>query len=209
MTRLAVGVVCAASVCTAVAAAQERPLTDAPPHNELRALRQDLTAAVKAGDIDGMLRHVHPDIVATFMDGRQVRGREEVRAYFETMLKGEDRVVDEYDAAIEIQELTTLYGDDAGVAAGRATNRFDLTDGREFVAEGPWTATVVRHEGRWVLAAFHSSASIFENGVLDMYRRWLTWAAVAAGLIGLAVGFGVGWMAKRRRPRPAVPADSV
>ena len=202
MTRLAIHLVSAGLVCFKIVAAQET--AEDPAHVVLRALRVALTAAVKQGDIDAMLEHVHPAIVATFMDGRQARGRDEVRKYFQMMLKGPERVVDKYDLEVDIQELTTLYGDDSGVAAGRATSHFDLTDGRQFVAEGPWTATVVKHDGRWVLASFHSSTNVFDNGVLDLYVRWLSWLAVGAGVVGLAVGCGIGWLLKTRRQARSV-----
>lgn len=202
MNRAAVAIgLLSLSLFSASAFSQEaEPAAEDPAHEELRELRRGLTRAVEQADIEGMLEYLHPDVVVTFMDATQCRGRDEVRAYFERMLEGEDRVVESYRIDAEVKELTTLYGGDAGISYGTATTYFNLTDGREFTVTGPWSATTVRQDGRWLIGAFHSSASLFDNPILTMLRQWIVWAAVIAGGLGLLLGVGLMAVVRRRRP---------
>lgn len=197
----AAGVILFGLLLTGAAPAEETPPEkEDPAHEELRELRRDLIERVEGADIDGMLNHLDPDAVVTFMDGRQARGRDQVRAYFERMLTGDDRVVESYRVDAEVAELTIFHEDDTGVAYGTATSHFNLSSGREFTVTGPWTATVVKENGEWRIAAFHSSANMFDNPILDIARRWIIIAAVAAGIAGLVLGIVIVLLMKRKRP---------
>jgi uncharacterized protein (TIGR02246 family) len=162
-----------------------------PAHQELRDLRDGLLKATEAGDINGMLAFLTDDVVVTFMDGHQCRGKDEVRAYFEKMLQGEKRLVDEYNVRVEVAGLTKIYGGDTGVAHGMATSEFHLTDGRDFTVTGPWTATTVWEHGTWKIAAFHSSADMFHNPILDMVKEYMIWVGIGALILGFILGLAI------------------
>jgi ketosteroid isomerase-like protein len=183
--------------------AQEiEPDAEDPAHEQLRELRGGLVAAIEKNDLDGILDHLHKDVVVTWLDGRQSRGHEQVREYFNRMMKGEKPIVKSYSIEdVEVKELTLLYGDDTGVAYGTASSHFVLTDGRDLVIGGPWTATMVNEDGNWTISAFHSSVGMFDNPVLRMATGWITKAAVIAGVIGFMLGAGVVLLLKRGRSK--------
>jgi hypothetical protein len=126
-----------------------------------------------------------------------------VREYYDRMMRGERRIVERYSLDdVEVAELTFLFGDDAGVAYGTANSHFVLTDGSDMSIEGPWTATVVKHEDKWLVSAFHASTNMFDNPVLHMATGWIAKAAAIAGVLGLILGAVFVSFSKRVRPQP-------
>jgi uncharacterized protein (TIGR02246 family) len=183
-------------------AQENEPAKEDAAHEELRELRRGLVAAVGNNDLDGILNHLHKDVVLTWLNGEQSRGHEQVSEYYNRMMKGEKRIVQSFSVEdVEAKELTLLYGDDTGVAYGTAKSHFVLTDGRDVIIEGPWTATMVKEDGKWVISAFHSSVNMFDNPILGMATGWIAKAAAIAGVIGLLLGVGVVLVLKRGRSK--------
>jgi uncharacterized protein (TIGR02246 family) len=179
------------------------PPAENPAHEELRRLRRELVSAIEKADLDLMLTFLHRDVVVTWLNGEQSRGHEQVREYYNRMVKGDKRIVESFHLEeVEPTELTTLYADQAGVAHGTATSRFVMKDGRDFTLRGPWTATVVKQDGKWLVAAFHTSTNMFDNPILEMAVGWIVKAGVLAGIAGLVLGIALVAIARRLRPKP-------
>jgi uncharacterized protein (TIGR02246 family) len=170
-------------------------------HNELRALRDDMVAAVNANDIDRLLNHLTPDVVVTFQNAEVARGREGVRAYYNKMTKGAGALVQSYETAVTVDELTLLFGDDAGIAFGSSNDRFKLSSGAELVVDGRWTATVVRQDGQWRVAGFHASANMFDNPILYKMKTTAYITALFGLVMGIILGAGAYAVLNRRRPK--------
>jgi hypothetical protein len=75
-----------------------------------------------------------------------------------------------------------------------------LTNGSKFNIKGRWTATLVNRDGRWLVGAFHYSANIFDNPILQAQRKFLMWGGLTVAVLFAAIGFFVG---RRRRTQPA------
>ena len=86
-------------------------------------------------------------------------------------------------------KLVEFYGPDVAVSAGKADSHYVLTNGMDFEVPARWTATLVRREGRWLVASFHYSTNMFKNPVLDAQRKWLIIAGTGAALVLGIVGF--------------------
>jgi len=123
------------------------------------------------------------------------RGREGVRAYFNKMTQGPERVVESFSAEVNVDELTILYGGDTGIAFGSAIQHYKLTNGLKLDAKTRWTATFVKEDGRWLIAGLHVSANLFDNPLLTMAKRTAYWA----GGIGAVVGLLIGILVARKR----------
>lgn len=162
-----------------------------PIHNELRALRDALAKAINAQDIDGVLAQLHPNIVVIWQNAEVSRGHKGVREYYERNLKGPSRPLNRYTVEPSVAELSILYGGDTAIAYGTSLCHFDMTDGRKFDLNGPWSATAVKDEGRWRIASFHSSAGLFDNPLLLMAKQALYWGIGLALLTGLVLGYGI------------------
>jgi uncharacterized protein (TIGR02246 family) len=166
---------------------------------ELLALREAVIRAYEARDIEAVLAHVHPEVIATWQNGFRARGRDAVRKFFNDMMTGESRIVRDVKSRLEVDGAAIRHGDDAAVACGTLSDDFDLASGSRLHLESKWTATLIRLDGRWLIGSFHVSASIFENAVLDAVRSWATRLAVGLGVVGLLVGAAAGRLLARRR----------
>jgi uncharacterized protein (TIGR02246 family) len=189
------------------ARAQGKPPPEDPAHEELRALRRQLVEAINKNDIDALLTHLDKDVVVTWMDGTVSRGPAGVRAYIEEMMKGPNRKINSYKSEPEVDDLTHLYSD-TGVASGKSRDEVVQADGQTFVINTRFTATLVKKDGKWKVASFHGSASMFDNPVLHLaVRRTALWTGAIAGGVGLVVGIGATWLLRRRKPlSPPAPS---
>lgn len=176
----------------------EKPPPEDPAHNELRAVMKEMVEAIDKNDFDALLTRLDKDVVVTWMDGKVSRGPAEVKAYLEEKTKGPNAVVKSYKTEPTADELSHLYGDNTAIAFGHSKDTFVLNDGKEFTITPRWSATLVKRDGKWLVANFHGSANVFDNPVLDLgIKRTATWTAIIAGLVGLVVGAGGMWFLRR------------
>jgi ketosteroid isomerase-like protein len=164
-------------------------------HNELRALRGGLMDAVNKGDIERQLTYLTTNVVVTWHDAEVSRGHEGVREYYNRMMNGPNKVVADFHAEVNVDELTILYGENTGIAFGSSVEHFKLTNGSSFDLKGRWTITMVKEDGRWLIASLHVSTNIFDNVMLDMEKKY----AIRAICVALVIGIIVGWLIGRRR----------
>ncbi|MCY1074941.1 nuclear transport factor 2 family protein [Archangium lansingense] len=167
-------------------------------HQALRTIKNDMEQALNAQDLDKLLLHVHPNVVFTTMNNDVRVGKDAIRAYYDKMMNGPDRVVQKLTAKFEVDELTRLYGS-TGVAQGSSTDRYVLTDGSDITVHGRWTCTLVKEGDRWLIAAFHYSTNVFDNPVLDKVKgAAMTFGGIAAVAM-LVIGIVVGRLTARRK----------
>ncbi len=171
-----------------------------PAHNELRTLRDDVLDAFNKKDLDRLLGHVHPNVVVTWQNGEVSRGRDGIRAYYKKMMEGPDRVVDSVTAKAEVDELTILYDPKHGLAFGSLGEDFKLSNGAAFHLPNRWTATLVKEDGRWLIACLHVSANVFDNPIQQLIVRRVMWWTGAVGLlVGVVLGAVLAVLLRRRR----------
>jgi uncharacterized protein (TIGR02246 family) len=171
---------------------------DAATHDALRQLKATMEKALNERDLNAIVANVDPNVVFTTMNGDVCRGPQQIRAYFDKMLNAPGHVVKDVKVAFDVDQLTTLYGGDTGVAYGTSNDHYVLTDGKTFDIRGRWTCTMVKNGDRWVVAAFHYSANVFDNPIIDRYKRAVWQAGIAAGLLSLLIGFAAGRLRGRR-----------
>src|SRR5262245_24140445 len=175
--------------------AAARQAKDAPEdaaHAELRKLRDDMIEAVNKDDRAKLMSLLHKNIVVTFMDGEIVRGHDGVQKYFDSKLKGNPPVVQSYSVHPEVDDLSIIYGGDTAISVGSSKDHFKLSRGLEFDVDNRWTATLVKEDGEWLLAAFHASTGLFDNPLLNRTKQFVYWAGGGAAIIGLLVGWLIG-----------------
>ncbi|MEX2287413.1 MAG: nuclear transport factor 2 family protein [Planctomycetaceae bacterium] len=195
--------VCACLFSTA-AWAQDKSTGDEAVHDELRAMRKSLTEALTKGDIEGQLAHVHPNVVATWQNNRVVRGEDGLRKFLAEINAGNQKVFQGYTVPPEADELTILYGGDTGIAFGKSVPHYKYL-GMEFDLENRWTATLVKDDGRWKIAAYHVSGNIADNPLLTVAKKSATWVGGVCLVVGIVVGSIVTMILKRKRPPKVTP----
>jgi ketosteroid isomerase-like protein len=162
-----------------------------PAHNELRTLAKQVIEAITKADIDAVITHVHPNVVVTWQNAEVCRGADGLREFFNRMgretFKG-------YKVPPTPDDLTVLYGGDTGVSFGYVVGAYSLF-GQELEFKSRWTATLVKENGRWLLASYHVSLNALDNPLINSAKKSLVWIAVAAGVLGVFVG----WLLGRRK----------
>ena len=156
-----------------------------PIHDELRSLRAEVLDAFKKKDVDRLLACFHEDVVVTLQNAEVCKGHEEVKAFHTRMSEGDDRSVQSQETVFEVDDLSIIYGEDTAIASGSIQDDFKLTAGMEFQLNSRWSATLVKEKDRWLVASFHASTNMFENGVSDLMLKWNT---IKVGGIALLVG---------------------
>ncbi|HSF39953.1 MAG TPA: nuclear transport factor 2 family protein [Thermoanaerobaculia bacterium] len=164
-------------------------------HDQIRAIRDEILAAIAKNDFDAIVPHLHPNVVFTPMNNEICRGPEEVRAYFDRMLKGPDAVLKSVRFDMKVDRLTDIYGD-TGLAFGDSDAVYVMNNGMELPVHTRWTCALVRHEGRWKIAAFQASPDAFDNPILEQSKKG---AALKAGGIAAVAGLLLGFVVGRRR----------
>ncbi|MBL9204733.1 MAG: nuclear transport factor 2 family protein [Opitutaceae bacterium] len=159
-----------------------------PAHNELRALRTQVIEAITKGDIDAVVAHVHPNVVVTWQNAEVCRGAAGLREFFERMGK---KTFKGYKVPPTPDDLTQLYGGDTGVSFGSVVGQYTLL-GKELEFKSRWTATLVKENGKWLLASYHVSFNALDNPLLNAAEKSLIWVAAGTGVLGLLIGLFFG-----------------
>lgn len=177
-------------------------------HQELIAFRVGVQNAFnkmgesgKPEDMAALLEYADPDILFTPMTGESFRGTAALLEYFKREFISEGHSLKRMHSEFAADHLSILVKPDVAINRGTGHGTFTFADNSELAVDTRWTATLVKHDGRWKLAAFQFAPSIFDNPVVSAYRNWIYKAAIIAGLAALVVGVLIGrWI---RRPRPA------
>ena len=181
-----------------LAAPLHAQLQDEATHNALRQLKTTMETALNKRDLDTIVANVHPSVVFTTMNGDVCRGPQQIRAYFDKMLTAPGHIVKDVKVSFEVDELTTLYGGDTGVAYGSSKDHYELTSGKTFDINGRWTCTMVKNGDRWVISAFHYSADVFRNPIVDRLKAAIWQVGIGALILGLIIGIVMGRLIRRR-----------
>ena len=170
-----------------------------PTHRELRQLRDGLLLAMNKGDLEGTVAYLHTNCVITWHNAEVSRGHAGVRDYFNRVMTGPNRIVESFHCDHKVDELTILHGDNPGICYGSSDELFKLATGKSLDVKGRWSATLVKENGRWLVASLHASTNLFDNILLELAKK----TAVLAGIIALAAGAALGWFLGGRRKRAA------
>lgn len=168
------------------------------PTAEIIRLREGLTESFKKGEVEKLLTYLDPNVVVMWQNGEVCRGRDEVRAFYNRMMTGDNRVVREITSEPEVLGRH-VYGDWA-VSWGNLHDHFVLKDGSDLPFNSVFTATIAKRGDVWLVTAFHASVNAFDNPVIKLsIRKTATYVAIAAGAVGLLVGVAAALLIRRRK----------
>ncbi len=183
---------------TATAVAQTtKPVTDSDPTAAITSLRNELIDSFNKGDLPRLLSHLDPDVVIVWQNGEVCRGPEQVKAYYNKMMTGPDRIVSGVSSDPKVTDRH-VYGDWA-VSWGEMNDHFKLTDGRDLDMNSKFTATIARRGDAWTVTSFHLSVNAFDNSILRLVATKATlWAGGIAGVLALLIGILIGRAMRRK-----------
>jgi ketosteroid isomerase-like protein len=183
----------------AIAQAQQPRPSEEALHNELRALKDRAVAAVNKRDADALMRELDPNVAFTAMNNEVVHGIDEAKAYYQKMLVGAARIVQDMSLTAEPDRPADIYANGTmAVATGTSNAHFKLAAGPEFDVPLRWSATLRRANDKWAIAGMHFSANMFENPMLSAMERSIKWIAIGTGVVAILLGFFAGRWSRRR-----------
>jgi uncharacterized protein (TIGR02246 family) len=153
----------------------------------LRVLLEQMEKSISALDIDGVLKQLHPDAVVTWQNAEVSRGHAQIKAYHERMIKGGAPIVKKFTTKATLGGPAVFYADSA-VAYGTTVDTYELSEGLKFTLNANWSATLVKVDGQWKVAALHFSTNLFNNPLLNSAKEMMWIAAGIALVIGLIIG---------------------
>jgi uncharacterized protein (TIGR02246 family) len=171
------------SLIGAAAVGQEARHAD---HEALRAMLRTATAALNNRNFAALAPMFTADCSITTVDGKAIRGPAAFRSYLDQLYASRVKSIAFHPVA---DDLTTFYGEDAGVCAGASSDTYTFRDGDSRTMSSRWTAAVHKEGGVWKVAALHMSANVLDNPVVQATRQRAITYAVAALIAGLIVGF--------------------
>lgn len=183
MKRHLLPLLCCASLLTGVCRPAMRAAED-PVHNELRTLRTQVIDAITKGDFEAVVKHVHPNVVVTWQNAEVCRGPQGLREFMTKM--GTDSFKG-YKVPPTPDDLTIMYGGDTGVSFGKVVANYKLL-GKDYEFTSRWTATLVKENGKWLLASYHVSLNALDNPMLSAAKSSLLWIGVGGAVLGLIIG---------------------
>jgi ketosteroid isomerase-like protein len=163
-----------------------------PAHQELRTIRTEIIDSIVSGDIEATLKHVHPDVVITWQNSEVCRGHQGLRDFFQRMGKASFKG---YKVPPTPDELTILHGGTTGISFGQTIATYKLF-GTEHEIKSRWTATLVKENGKWLLAGYHVSMNALDNPLFNAAKSNLYLASGFTLVAGLCLGILIG---RRRR----------
>jgi ketosteroid isomerase-like protein len=208
---LVIALLCAAAPAAFGQAAQSATaaVTEPDATKAIAVLRGELVDAFNKGDMDRLLSHLDPDVVVTWQNGEVCRGPAAVRAFYERMMVGPNRVVKRVAVNPTVDDRH-VYDNAWAVSWGNMHDEFDLNDGSSFKFDSRFTATIARRGEAWKVTAFHASVNAFDNAILRIAARKVgTWAGIGGAVIGIVLGVVAGPVLRRRRAPTSVPAPGT
>lgn len=183
----------------AIAQAQQPRPSEEALHNELRALKDRAVTAVNKRDADALMRELDSNIAFTAMNNEVVHGIDEAKAYYQKMLVGAARIVQDMSLTAEPDRPADIYANGTmAVATGTSNAHFKLAAGPEFDVPLRWSATLRRANDKWAIAGMHFSANMFDNPTLSALERSIKWIGIGIGLVAIVIGFFAGRWSRRR-----------
>ncbi len=190
--------------------AQESPLTDTEngisqeaDREQLLQLREALTEAVVAGDVEKQIEYVLPDVVTIWQNNQVARGHDGLRDFLTEINSGDEDIFQGYTERPTSDEVTILPGGNTAIAYGKSVPHFKWL-GQEFDIENRWSATLLKTDDQWKLATYHVSGNLVDNPVLTAAKRGITWAAGISLVVGILLGVVLSRLVGKRR-QPVAP----
>ncbi len=158
---------------------------------------KEIEAGINDQNVERMVAQMSPDATVTWLNAEVSRGHDQIRAYYQRMVKGPERILNKYTTAAKLGEHARFYGDVA-VADGSMQDAFFPVTRRPFELSSRWTSTSAKINGEWKVVSLHLSANVFNNSLLDEAKSAAKLTAGGGVFGGLVLAGLVCWWRRRR-----------
>ncbi len=160
----------------------------------------EVEKAINAQDIDGILAQMRPDCTVTWWNAEISRGHDEIRAYYQRMVKDPGRIISKYTTQAKLGDHARFVGSggDVALAYGSMEDEFFPIIRGPFKLNSRWSATAAKSGGEWKIVNLHLSSNVFTNVLISELTRALWMTGAACLLVGGLAGWFIGRRAKAR-----------
>lgn len=157
----------------------------------LRAALAAVTEAINKRNWRELDNWLSPDVVITMIDQVSLHGREDLARYVESKLGQFSGVLADLRVDPVPDAPAEFYGDTA-ICTLSSADRFIFKNGKDFLVNNRYTATLIKQDGGWKLVALHGGANAFNNPISFQLNQLLTGGLAVAGVAGLLIGLAAG-----------------
>lgn len=165
------------AVALCVAQAQDREAD----HQALRGLMARTARAIESRDMKALMGCFAKDFVFTSIDQTVMTNETQLLAFNERIFTGKDAPLAKMKMEPEADVLTRFVSGNVGYCFGRSKETYTLKDGHVFVMINRWTATVLKENGEWKIAAVHTGVNFMDNPILTA-RSMSFWRKLGVAL---------------------------
>ena len=158
---------------------------------------QEIEAGINEQNIERMVAQMTPDATVTWLNGEVSRGHNEIRVYYQRMVKGPERILNKYTTAAKLGAHARFFGEIA-VADGTMQDAFFPVTRKPFKLSSNWSSTSAKINGEWKVVSLHLSANVFNNDLLDEAKSAAKLTAAGGVLGGLVLAGLFCWWRMRR-----------
>jgi len=159
----------------------------------------EIEAGINDQNVERMVAQMHPQATVTWLNGVISRGHDEIRAYYQRMVKADNRYLDKYLTAAKVGAPARFYGNgEVAVADGSMEDEFFPVARGPFKLSSRWTSTSVKFDGEWKVVSLHLSSNVFTNSLIEEATDAAVKVGVGAGIGGVILGFLLGRWRRRR-----------
>ena len=169
-------------------------------HNELRQLLAGIETAINTQHYADLARYFHRDLRVTTVNQNTLASYADIESYFDEWF-GEDGYLQSLEMTLDPDALTEFYNNKTmGIVRGNGIEKYQLTDGRNIDLQTRWTATVIKDtDNKWRILALHLGTNFYDNAIYHETRNYLIKMATIGTIVGLLLGFGLGFYLRSRR----------
>ncbi len=172
---------------------QEAAVDREADHTALRGLLSKVTEAVNSQDIDTVISCFAREFCFTAVDQSVITNAEQVKAYYDRMLRKPDSLVTNYKVEAKADILTRFIDTNTGYCYGSTQDTCIVRKtGQPATMTTRWTSVVVKEEGQWKIAMVHVGVNFMDNPVINAVAKSLQNKVWTYSGIGLFLGVVIG-----------------
>lgn len=156
----------------------------------LRAMLPVYEQAANEGKLDALEPYLDDEFTGVMVTSNEVDSFQSLKEYWET-IQGYLGESGSYRVKVNVAGPAALTPDVA-VAHGTTEEEVVTSVGNRFNYTGQWTAVLRKRDGEWKILRIHGSMDPINNPFVSTMGSSMS---IVYGLIGLAVGAIVGWIA--------------
>jgi ketosteroid isomerase-like protein len=148
---------------TSMALAQQPDTSRENDHEALRGLMKKVVQSLNEQDMNALGSCFTRDFTFISIDQTLITNRESLVAYYDSMFRSDKFPLKSMEAEPRADALTTFLDAGTGLCHGTSKDTYLFKNGRKVTMESRWTATLVKENDQWKIAAAHAGVNFLDN----------------------------------------------